>query len=160
VDLFLEAWNHWSVNPHADFEHSRELALKALALDDANESALRRLSNIDLIQGRLDQAVADAERAVALNPNFAGGYEQLSNALNAANRPDAALRAGERGARLAPVRENYFAYARPALDSPPACPARTAVCRPDRGEDTKGNLKNVKDRRHDTLCSAIALDDG
>jgi hypothetical protein len=29
-----------------------------------------------------------------------------------------------------------------------------------RGEDTKRNLKHAKDRRHDTLCSAIALDDG
>jgi adenylate cyclase len=107
----MQAWNDWSANPQADLEHSRQLALKALALDDANVNALRWLSNVYLIQGRLDQAVVEAERAVAINPNFAPGYEQLSMALLvAANRPEAALRAGERAARLDPVREDYYAY--------------------------------------------------
>jgi adenylate cyclase len=110
LTFWWEVWNHWSANPHADLEHSRELALKALALDDANADALRWLSNIDLIQGRLDQAVVEAERAVAVNPNFTSGYESLSNALVVANQPEAALRAGERGVRVDPVRENYFAY--------------------------------------------------
>jgi adenylate cyclase len=108
--FLMDAVNDWSANPQADFQHSRELALKALALDDANADALRWLSIIDWLQGRFDQAVVEAERAVAFNPNFASGYENLSNALLAANRPEAALRAGETGARLDPVRENYFAY--------------------------------------------------
>jgi adenylate cyclase len=105
-----DAWNQWSANPAADIEHSRELALKALALDDSNGDALRNLSVIDFIQGRFDQAIAEAERAVAANPNSASYYEALSDALNCAGRSEEALQAGEKAVRLDPVRADYFTY--------------------------------------------------
>jgi adenylate cyclase len=106
---WFDAWNQWSANPQADFAHSRELELKALALDDANADALRGLSTIDLTQGRFEEAIAEGERAVAANPNYAFGYEVLSDALVAAGRAEEALDAAEKAARLDPVREDYFA---------------------------------------------------
>ena len=47
---------------------------------------------------RFDQAVAEGERAVAINPNFASGYQVLSDALTQSNRPEEAVRA-ERDSR-------------------------------------------------------------
>jgi adenylate cyclase len=99
----------WSANPQADLQHARELAQKALALDDSNEAALRLLSYLDS-QDRPDQAIAEAERVVAANPNSAFGYEVLSDALNGAGRPEEALRAGEKAARLDPIRADFYAY--------------------------------------------------
>jgi len=100
---WTDALNQWSANPQADLQHARELALKALALDDSNADALRHLSYIDGIQGRFDQALADAEQAVAANPNYAIGYATLSDALNTSGKAEEALRAGEKAARLDPV---------------------------------------------------------
>jgi adenylate cyclase len=62
------AWNQWSANPQADFARARDLAQKALTLDDSNADALTSLSYVDFLQGRFDQAVADAERAVQSTP--------------------------------------------------------------------------------------------
>jgi adenylate cyclase len=64
-----DAWNQWSENPKSDLQHSSELAAKALALDDSNTDALALRCDVDWMQRRFDQAVADGERAVAINPN-------------------------------------------------------------------------------------------
>src|SRR5882757_2615602 len=64
----------WSANTLADLKQATELAQKALALDDTDSSALALLGDSDWMQGRYDQAVADGERAVAINPNYAIGF--------------------------------------------------------------------------------------
>jgi tetratricopeptide (TPR) repeat protein len=79
-------------------------------LDDSNADALALLSSVDWVQGRFDQAVADAERAVDINPNSAADYEALSDALINAVRSEAALRAAEKAMRLDPIRQDFYAY--------------------------------------------------
>jgi adenylate cyclase len=100
----------WSENPGADLERSSELAQKALALDDSNSGALATLCSIDWMQGRFDRAVVEGEREVAINPNGALGYQILSEALMVSNRPEEALRAVERAARLDPSGQDLYAY--------------------------------------------------
>lgn len=78
---FDDAWNQWGINPLTDLKHSREMAQKALALDDSNVYALALVSDLDWMQRRFDEAVADGQRAVAINPNYAEGYRGLSDAL-------------------------------------------------------------------------------
>ncbi len=109
--LWFDVWNQWSAKPQADLQRSTELAQKALALDDSNEDALRLLSYVDWMQSRIDQAVADAERAVAINPNYALGYLALSDALFIAAKPEEALRAAEKAMRLDPAARDLYAYA-------------------------------------------------
>ena len=103
-------WNQWSSNPQADTQHARDLAQKALALDDSNGDALRMLAYLDFTD-RPEQAVAYAQHAVAANPNSAIGYDTLSDALNNAESPEEALAAAEKATRLDPVRKDYYAYA-------------------------------------------------
>jgi adenylate cyclase len=80
---FMEAWNGWVDSSHAlpmgdhpDLVKSQERALerasemvrKAIALDDSLPDAYRLLSQIDVFKGgHYDQAIADAERAIALD---------------------------------------------------------------------------------------------
>src|SRR5712675_2740484 len=91
----MSAWNQWSANPLADLKQATELAQKALALDDTDSSALALLGDSDWMQGRYDQAVADGERAVAINPNYALGFIVLSDALANNLKPVEALRAAQ-----------------------------------------------------------------
>ena len=101
------AWNQWG-DPRADLKDASELAQKALALDDTNSSALALLSEIDWMQSRYDQAVADGKRAVAINPNYAGGYSALSDALNIYGDPEGAIRAAQRAMRFDPSGRDLY----------------------------------------------------
>ena len=106
----MAAWNQWSGNPLADLKLASELAQKALALDDTNSSALALLCDSDWMQLRYDQAVADGERAVAVNPNYAQGYQVLSDALLNAGRPQEAVRAAQKAMRLDPAHADFWGY--------------------------------------------------
>jgi adenylate cyclase len=104
----MSAWNQWSANPLADLKQATELAQKALALDDTDSSALALLGDSDWMQGRYDQAVADGERAVAINPNYAIGFFALADALNVYGRPEAAIRAAQKAMRLDPTGKDLY----------------------------------------------------
>jgi adenylate cyclase len=106
----LAAWNQWSANPLADLKQASELAQKTLALDDTNSSALSLLCESDWMQMRYDQAVTDGERAVAINPNYAGGFFSLADALNVYGKPEAAIRAAEKAIRLDPTGKDLYSY--------------------------------------------------
>jgi adenylate cyclase len=86
------------------------LAQKALDLDDTNSTALSMLCESDWMQLRYDQAVADGERAVAINPNYAAGFFALSDALNVNGKPEAAIRAAQKAMRLDPTGRDLYSY--------------------------------------------------
>ncbi|HKV56187.1 MAG TPA: tetratricopeptide repeat protein, partial [Candidatus Binataceae bacterium] len=106
-----DAWDQWSENPQAQLKRASELGQKALALDDSNSSALRLLSDVDWRQRRFDQSVAEAERAVAINPNYADGYMALADVLFVVGRPEDELRATEKAMRLDPASQDWYEYA-------------------------------------------------
>src|SRR5207344_3329373 len=58
------------------------------------------------------EAIAEAQRAVASDPNDADGYVALAGALSFAGRPAEALEAVERAMRLNPHYPSSYAYQR------------------------------------------------
>ncbi|MGZ6242989.1 MAG: adenylate/guanylate cyclase domain-containing protein, partial [Candidatus Binataceae bacterium] len=100
----------WSENPPAALARSYELARKALALDDSNSGALDQLCDIDWQQKRFDQAVAEGERCVAMNPSSPICYEALADALTVSNQPEAAVRAAQKAIRLDPAHQDFYAF--------------------------------------------------
>ena len=60
-----------SVDPKCDLERADELELKALALDPDDPWAHSQKGWILLAQGRNEEAIAEFERALALDPSFA-----------------------------------------------------------------------------------------
>jgi adenylate cyclase len=104
----MAAWNQWSGNPFADLKQATELGHKALTLDDTDSSALSLLCESDWMQKRYDQAVADGERAVAINPNYAGGFFALADALNVDGKTEAAIGAARKAARLDPSGKDLY----------------------------------------------------
>jgi TolB-like protein/Flp pilus assembly protein TadD len=81
---------HWSVDPQTP-KRAFELVRKALAVDDTLPTAHSRLGQLYSLQQQYDQAMAEAERAVALDPNNADSHYIQANVLNNAGRPEEAL---------------------------------------------------------------------
>jgi adenylate cyclase len=77
-----------------------------LALDESNNDALALLCEVDWMHLRYDQAVADGERAVAINPNYATGYQALADTLIIYGKPEAAISAAQKALRLDPGGKN------------------------------------------------------
>ena len=57
-----------------------------------------------------DQAIAESERAIALDPNYAGSYAGQAQVLNLAGRPEEALRTVEQAMRLNPRSPPWYLY--------------------------------------------------
>ncbi len=91
----------WSVDPQT-LERALTLAQQAVALDDSLPGAHLLLSVIYALKQQSDQAIAEGERAIALDPNNATSYELQAEALNWAGRPEEALQAMGQAMRLNP----------------------------------------------------------
>jgi adenylate cyclase len=91
----------WSAAPQA-LERSFALAQRAVTLDDSLPFAHSLLNNDYALKQQYDQAIAEGERAIALDPNNADSYAVQAEALNYAGRPEEALRAVAQAMRLNP----------------------------------------------------------
>jgi adenylate cyclase len=107
---FNGVWDQWDANYLADFARARELAQKALALDDSEGDALALIAELDWMQGQFEQAVADGRRAVAINPNYAFGYPALADAFSNDAKPEQAFHAVEKAMCLDPAGVDFYDY--------------------------------------------------
>jgi tetratricopeptide (TPR) repeat protein len=83
------------------------MAQQALALDNSLPGAHSFLSLVYGQKQQYDQAIAEGERAIALDPNNAWSFAMQAEALNLAGRPEEALRSVEQAMRLNP---HYLAW--------------------------------------------------
>jgi adenylate cyclase len=98
----LQSWQLlWSTDPES-LERARELAERAISLDDTLVEGHSLLSQIYLWKKEHDRAIAEAERAVALGPNNADSYETLAEVLGWAGRPEDSIRFIRQAMRLNP----------------------------------------------------------
>src|SRR5262249_1345405 len=101
VTYFAE-WNwRWSAAPQT-LERALALAQKGAALDDSLPVVHWGLSHVYVAKQQYDQAIAEGEQAIALDPNNADSYAVLAEALNFAGKPEEALRAVAQAMRLNP----------------------------------------------------------
>ncbi|HEX9867615.1 MAG TPA: tetratricopeptide repeat protein, partial [Candidatus Tectomicrobia bacterium] len=91
----------WNADPQT-LERSFALAQKAVALDDSLPFAHSLLNCGYALKQQYDQAIAEGERAIALDPNNADSYAWQAEALNYAGRSEEALRMAEQAMRLNP----------------------------------------------------------
>ncbi len=98
---YLEWAYHWSTDPQTP-KRAFELVRKALALDDNLPTAHSRLSQLYSLQQQYDQAIAEGERAIALDPNDADSHYIQAVVLNYAGRPEEALGPLAQAMRLNP----------------------------------------------------------
>ncbi|TIL37744.1 adenylate/guanylate cyclase domain-containing protein [Mesorhizobium sp.] len=92
----------WAESPTAFLSRAEELAIKALRLDDSEVRARIILGHIHLFHQRYNQAEAEIERAIAINPNDAHGLAGRGTILLWLGQTDAAIEALEQAQRIDP----------------------------------------------------------
>jgi adenylate cyclase len=98
----LQSWQlMWSTDPQS-LERARELAERAVALDDTLAGSHHLLGQIYLWKKDHDRAMREAERAVAIAPNDAAGYEALAEVLAWAGQPEDSIKQIRLAMRLNP----------------------------------------------------------
>jgi adenylate cyclase len=93
--------SRWSTDPQT-LERALTLVQQALALDDSLPIAHSLLGYVQAQKQQYDQALAEGERAIALDPNNADSYARQADVLNLAGRFADALRLMEQAMRLNP----------------------------------------------------------
>ncbi|MBI3302542.1 MAG: adenylate/guanylate cyclase domain-containing protein [Deltaproteobacteria bacterium] len=99
-------WGVWGQDLQS-LERTLEWAQKALALNDSLANAHVLLGWAYLFKKQHDQARAEFERSIALDPNEVFGYAYLALILNFAGRPAEAIGLIEKALRLDP-RNRFF----------------------------------------------------
>jgi len=94
-------WSQWHPDPQ-NLDSALALALKAKNLDDSSPLVHWLLAYVYVQKRQHEQAVAEAERLIALFPNSAWGYAALSLMLNFVGRPEEAVGWLEKAMRLDP----------------------------------------------------------
>jgi adenylate cyclase len=98
----LQSWQFlWSTDRQT-LERARELAERALSINNTLPEACNLLGQIYLWNKEHDRAMAQADRAVALAPNDADSYETQAEILSWSGRPDDAIRVIHQAMRLNP----------------------------------------------------------
>jgi len=92
----------WAESPTAFLNRAEELATKALSLDDSEVRAHIILGHIHLFHQRYNEAQAEIERAITINPNDAHGLAGRGNILLWLGQTDAAIEALEQAQRIDP----------------------------------------------------------
>jgi adenylate cyclase len=98
---YRERANRWSTDPQV-LERALALIQKAIVLDDSLPVAHSLLSEVYAQQQQYDQALAEGERAIALDPNNANSYLAQGFVLIFMGKPDEILRMTEQAMRLNP----------------------------------------------------------
>jgi adenylate cyclase len=80
-----------------------KLAQKVLTMDESDALGHQILSNVYKYKGEYEKAIAESERAVALDPNNAKGYVNLAESLIRGGRPREAIPLLKKSIRLSPL---------------------------------------------------------
>jgi len=97
-----------SKSPKSSMERADELAQKAISLDESDPCGYEVLSLIYLMKRQHDRAIAEAKRAIALDPNGADAHYRLGNALIYAGRPEEATASLEKAIRINPIASGHY----------------------------------------------------
>jgi tetratricopeptide (TPR) repeat protein len=92
----------WAQSPAAVLSRAEEMANEALRLNDAEQRARIILGRVHIFHQRYEQAKAEMDRAIAINPNDAHGLGGRGNILMWLGQTDAAIEALEQAQRIDP----------------------------------------------------------
>ncbi len=92
----------WAESPTEFLGRAADLATKALSLNEAEVHARSILGRIHIFYRRYEQAKAEIDRAIAINPNDADGLAGRGNILMWSGQTDAAIEALELAQRIDP----------------------------------------------------------
>ena len=92
----------WSENPTESFDKYFEFIQKAISLDKFSPQAHAALGQIYRRKGKFDKAIAEGEKSIALDPNNAQFYWQLSASMHYGQRSEESVELLKKAMRLEP----------------------------------------------------------
>jgi adenylate cyclase len=101
-------WLGSTRSPRESIEKAIELAQKSLALDNTLAWTHGHLSLLYTIKREYDKAIAEGERAVALNPSWATGIASYAMSLDFAGRSEEAIPLFQKAIRLNPFGPVFY----------------------------------------------------
>jgi adenylate cyclase len=104
----IDYWLGSTKSPQESTEKGIEMIQKALALDDTLAEAHALLSHLYIQKREYDKAIAEGERAVALNPSGATAIAFYAVSLQYACRPEEAIPLFEKAIRLNPFGPIFY----------------------------------------------------
>jgi len=100
---FFDARFGWSKSHAESTKMAFESAQKAIEMDDTLDISHTLLSAVYLVKRQHEKAVAEAERAVALNPNGALAYNTLAGVVGCSGRWEESIIYGNKSIRHDPI---------------------------------------------------------
>jgi tetratricopeptide (TPR) repeat protein len=91
-----------SVDPGADLARSKDLSARVIAIDPDGAAARGMKANLAYLEGRMQDALNETERAIAANPTDINDYFLHCSAANGAQMPQEAIEYADRAIRLSP----------------------------------------------------------
>ena len=86
------------MKPTRTIEQERALAHHALTLDDTLAAAYRLLGQVYLLNRQYEQAMAEVQRAIVCDPNWANAFMELGVMLLFVGQPQESVRSNARHA--------------------------------------------------------------
>jgi adenylate cyclase len=104
----MDVWYGSSESPQESLGRGSELAQKAIALDETQDYAHSLLGHIYLLMRQYDMAIAEGERAIALNPNGADAHAHLAMTLSFVGKPEESITLLKKAIRFNPMPPNWY----------------------------------------------------
>jgi adenylate cyclase len=99
-----------STDPRADLKRADELASRAIAVDANNPFGHLAKGNVLKVERRFDDAIAEFERALALDPNIAEAYGALSHVYVDIGQYEKAIEFFDKAIRLSPQNQQLAVW--------------------------------------------------
>ena len=106
----LQSWQFLWSPTRESLDRARDLAERAIALDNTLADAYHLLGQVYLWQKEHDRAIRQAERAIELAPNDADGYETLAEILSWSGRAEESIGLIRHAMRLNPHYPYFYLW--------------------------------------------------
>ncbi len=100
----------WAEDPELSLRKARELARRALELDESLPPVHWIMGDILLFQRDHEKAAAEVEKVLALDPNYADGYILAARVLSYSGKPKEAVKAIRQAMRLNPYYPQQYLF--------------------------------------------------
>ncbi|MBA7680690.1 Lipopolysaccharide assembly protein B [subsurface metagenome] len=104
----LDARFGWTKSRAESFNRAVECTKKALTLDEESPIAHSMMATIYLFQRQYEKAIAEGERAISPDPNYADGYARLAQIMLYSGRFEEGLTLIKKAMRLCPMPRVWY----------------------------------------------------